>query len=142
FVYRYRDILRELIAQGTTAQEESRAPVEELFGLSVKKETIPENVADEVLSLWRNGSHRMAMGLLYRATLSHLVHDFSFQFEESHTEQECASIVNETEDRALAHFMNTLTSSWQRFAYGHLLPPDDDIYAFCAQWREIFDEQK
>lgn len=140
-VYRYRGILKEIVAQQPKEKVEAPAPVEELFGLSLKKETIPKNVPEQVLSLWREDKHRMAMGLLYRATLSHLVHDYSFRLEESYTEQECAVIVNESEDRALAHFMNALTNSWQRYAYGHLLPQDEDIFAFCDQWREIFDEQ-
>ena len=140
-VYRYRDVLREVFSQVQNEKQTSPPPVEELFGLSVKKETIPKNVPEQVLSLWGEGKHRMAMGLLYRATLSHLVHDFSFQLDESYTEQECANIVNESDNRTLAHFMNTLTNSWQRYAYGHLLPHDDEIDAFCGQWREIFDEQ-
>lgn len=137
-IYHYRDYLKDLIREAGEKKSVKRDTPTVLFGLDVTQESLPENVPEQVKRLWREGSTREAMGLLYRATLSCLIEEYQFQFPESATENECASIVQQSSQSDLKGYVQGLTRIWQRLAYGHRTPADDDVISLCDRWPEIF----
>jgi len=141
-IYRYRETLAQWMPRTSIRSPAQPPPPEILFGLDVAHDSLPVDVAADGLDLWHAGRHRAAMSLLYRATLYHLMHDFSFRFYDSHTETECAAIVAVSSERRVVAYMDTLTHSWQRLAYGHRMPPDSQFRVLCQQWREIFQREK
>jgi len=137
-LYHYRDYIKSLAREISSKTEPVREQPTLLFGLDVTKESLPDNVPDQVMSLWRQGASREALGLLYRATLSGLIHQYDFKFSESATEKECADIVSQSSMNNLDSYMQGLTRIWQRLAYGHRLPDETDVVGLCERWPEMF----
>lgn len=140
-LYHYRDYLKSFATSMKFSKKQPIEAPEVLFGLDVRKESLPENIPQQVLSLWQNGSHRDALGLLYRATLSRLIHQYQFNFSESDTEKECAEIVQRSEFSEVDSYMQRLTRIWQRLAYGHRMPEESDVTSLCQIWPEIFSHE-
>jgi hypothetical protein len=137
-LYYFRDALTS-IGRGRQKPSITASP-DVMFGLDLRKESLPDNVPAEVSQLWRDGKHREAISLLYRATLSSLIHQFSFEFYDGYTEQECATIVQANNTGKLSTYVQRLTSVWQSIAYAHRLPSDGQITELCSEWPSHFDE--
>ncbi len=135
-IYYFRDALASIGRRSRNTTVSATPDV--LFGLDLRKESLPENVPDEVAQLWRAGKHREAVGLLYRATLSGLIYQFAFEFYDGYTELECAAIVRNKEEGALSIYVQRLTSAWQSIAYAHRLPTDNQITELCSEWPDYF----
>ncbi|GAB1259255.1 DUF4129 domain-containing protein [Aurantivibrio plasticivorans] len=146
-IYRYRNGLMAMFRYRPAIQTEQRQEPEVLFGLDVRRDSIPKDVIAQVKQLWLAGQSREAVSLLYRATLSHLIHEFSFEFFDGYTEQECATVVEasvaarETTNthQNLPEYMWKLTRIWQSIAYAHRVPSEDQVIALCRQWPQFFE---
>ncbi|VVM88235.1 hypothetical protein PS645_02636 [Pseudomonas fluorescens] len=138
-VWRYREWLQAFV---------SRRPVEkprlvaqpgprQAFGLDLNRDTLPGDIASSAEQLWQ--SHpREALGLLYRALLSHLLHDHNMPLSAADTESEVLRRVERLQQPALLAFSQALTTHWQNMAYGHQLPPEHMQYELCDGWRALF----
>ena len=109
----------------------------QLFGLESAAEHQRDLVAGEAERLWAE-QPREALGLLYRALLSRLIHDFRLPLKSSHTEGEVLRLVERLERDELSRFSLVLTRHWQNLAYGHRLPPDNLKRGLCEGWRRLF----
>lgn len=141
-VYRILKFYEVLAPKRSRSVNEASMPPEILFGLDIRKDSIPEDVTGQTMLLWNNGKHREAIGLLYRSTLSLLIHRFSFQFYDGHTEQECANIVRQAGNKKLSEYVMQITRSWQQIAYAHKTPLDQQIRMLCNQWNEVSANEK
>ncbi|WP_066960350.1 DUF4129 domain-containing protein [Microbulbifer sp. Q7] len=147
-LWRYRDHLRALLGYRAPEQAAARPHPQTLFGLDVRRESLPEDVTREVLALWQAGHQRDAMGLLYRASLSNLISQFDCAFRDHHTEAECAQLVRDEAGQdprlqpALVHFFSQLTAVWQRQAYAHQPPARAQLESLCTQWQQVFRERE
>ena len=143
-VYRILKYLEVLSPTGKNKNTEadSVAAPDVLFGLDVRKDSIPVNVIEQTMSLWNKGQHREAIGLLYRSTLSLLIHRFLFEFYHGYTEQECSDIVQQSDNKALKEFVVHITSIWQQIAYAHSIPAEQQIKSLCSQWSEVSNNEK
>lgn len=130
-LYRYRVPLSGLANRNREGEAE-RPDV--LFGLDVTPESIPKNVTDQVMQLWQQQQHREALGLLYRAALSHLIEHHDMAFKASHTEAECAALVKRQGIQSLSNYFSQLTHVWRHLAYGHELPEQSVLEQLCKQW--------
>ncbi len=142
FAHRYRDWLREHLPG---ARRESAAPVDVpsvLFGLPVGSESLPDDVIAQVQSHWQDGEHRAALGLLYRATLTHLMELHAVRFQQSSTEGECLELVARTTHREVSDFFFGLTTRWVQLAYGHQVPSEISLEVLCIQWEQLFVDKK
>ncbi len=128
-LYRYRGPLK-----GLMPVKQSLTKPEVLFGLDVTPESLPEDVPAQVMLLWNNNQHREALGLLYRAALSHLIEQYELAFKPSHTEAECAALVKEQGEQSLSQYFEKITAAWCYLAYGHRLPNTELIESLCKTW--------
>ena len=135
-IRRYRGPLSRLVG----AHRKEAAP-EVLFGLDVTPQSLPDDVPGEVMALWLGGSHREALSLLYRASLSRLIDRYELAFRSSHTEAECAALVKARGIDSLSDYFWRLTDVWRRLAYGHQVPAGETVQGLCAGWREELSDE-
>ncbi|WP_374353489.1 hypothetical protein [Chitinimonas sp.] len=115
----------------------------EIAGLDIRPETLPDDVADAARQHWRQGQRREALALLYRATLSRLVHQHAVQIGRAATEQECLQTAEQAQQRgelgsSSVALTRTITALWLGAAYAHHWPLDPEFESACQQWRTEF----
>lgn len=137
--WRYRAWLQAFVSRRPALRSPLIRPApQQLFGLDVSLQTLPADVAASAESLWQT-EPRQALGLLYRALLSRLLHDFHLPLKAADTEGQVLERVRQLQQPALQAFSTTLTLHWQNLAYGHRLPPAHLQQELCNGWRELFD---
>ncbi|WP_271411004.1 DUF4129 domain-containing protein [Pseudomonas sp. Q1-7] len=136
-VWRYRDWISAFAGRLGLPQRHPRETPAVLFGLELAPESLPDDVAGEAERLWAS-QPREALGLLYRALLSRLLHEFRLPLRQSHTEGEVLQLVRNLDNGELEGFSRTLTGHWQNLAYGHRLPADELRQGLCDGWRRLF----
>ncbi len=138
--WRYREWLRTFGARLQRPRKKSTVAPTQLFGLQVAPQSLPDDIAGSVEALWAE-QPREALGLLYRALLSRLLHDHQLPLKSSHTEAEVLQLTLQLQQAELSRFAQVLTRHWQNLAYGHQLPPDNLKRGLCEGWRRLFNTQ-
>ncbi len=139
-VWRYREWLQTFgVRMGLPERHRPVAP-QQLFGLELAPETLPDDVASEADKLWAE-QPRAALGLLYRALLSHLLHEHRLPLKQSHTEGEVLHLVAGLGQPNLEDYSRQLTQHWQALAYGHRLPAESLRQGLCQGWRNLFGQE-
>ena len=93
----------------------------------VTADSLPDDVPAAVRSLWRDGRHRDAMSLLYRASVFALVDRYGVRLPPSATEGACvAAVRNQAAGTQSEHFID-LVDAWVRLAYGARKPSDETV---------------
>jgi hypothetical protein len=139
-LWRYRDWLSTFAGRLRLPQARKHQPPEQLFGLEVAPQSLPADIPGEVERLW-DEQPRAALGLLYRALLSRLLHEQRLPLKSSHTEAEVLQLVQALQQKDLSHFSQVLTRHWQNLAYGHRLPPATLKAGLCGAWRRLFEHE-
>ena len=140
FLYKLIQYLLLNYKAGTAEIEDTEKP-KVLFGLDVTKESLPDDIPTETLNLWRQGHHRQALALLYRASLFHLMESKGIQFEESYTEGECLQAAASFGDILVTDYLKEVTQNWKNLAYGHIVPVSDVVEALCDRWNQVFENE-
>ncbi|MEL4170318.1 MULTISPECIES: DUF4129 domain-containing protein [unclassified Pseudomonas] len=137
-VWHYRDRFQALPSRRATKRPppERPAPVQ-MFGLDIREESLPEDVAASAEQLWSTAP-REALGLLYRALLSRLHHEFGVALKAADTEGQVLHRVEQLQQEHLLAFSRLLTLHWQNVAYGHRPPSPDLQQELCDGWRGLF----
>ena len=138
-LWRYRDWLSTFAGRLRLPQARKYQPPEQLFGLEVAPQSLPADIPGEVERLW-DEQPRAALGLLYRALLSRMLHEQRLPLKSSHTEAEVLQLVQALQQKDLSHFSQALTRHWQNLAYGHRLPPAALKQGLCTAWRRLFEQ--
>ena len=139
FLYRYRG----QIAAFAGSRRFSKAT--EIAGMDIRPESLPDDVAAQAVKLWREGQHRAALALLYRATVSRLVNDNHLQLTQGATEGDClrqalaAQRRQELSNGRMA-VARAITDIWLHAAYANRWPDDGAVISQCAAWRNEFDQ--
>ena len=115
----------------------SKQPVE-LFGLDLRPEQLPENLAVEARRLASEGAFREALSLLYRGALVYLVMQEQLDIPVSATEGECLELVKASRSMGEADYFDTLTGHWLEMAYGHITPEAEPVLSLCDRWQEVY----
>ena len=137
-IWRYRAWLQAFVSCRPALKGKVTRPVpQQAFGLDLSRETLPADIAASAESLWQS-SPREALGLLYRALLSHLLHDYNMALKPADTEGQVLERVEQLQQPALLAFSKNLTGHWQNMAYGHRLPPAHLQQELCDGWRTLF----
>lgn len=92
---------------------------DQLFGLAITPESLPSNILAEFENLWQQDQTRQALSLLYRALLSHLIHQYQLPLKSSHTEGEIVALAQQIDIATVTDFTQHLTKQWLQMAYGH-----------------------
>ena len=138
-VWRYRDWLQAFVSRRPRLSRQLTRPLPpQAFGLDLNRETLPADIAASVDSLWQTNP-REALGLLYRALLSHLLHDYRVPLKPADTEGQVLAYVEHLQQPELLDFSRNLTRHWQNMAYGHRLPSAAVRQQLCDGWRSVFD---
>ena len=138
-VWHYRDWLQTFVSRRKPLHAPGTSPSPtQLFGLDLDPESLAQDIASQVESLWLEHP-REALGLLYRALLSRLLHDFGLPLKSADTEAEVLARVQQLQDPELQNYSQSLTLHWQNIAYGHRVPPAALQQQLCQGWRALFD---
>ena len=113
----------------TPPTEPYRAPAA-LFGMQLAPESLPADVPAKALELLQQGRPREALALLYRGSLSRLVHERGVQLAASHTELEVLAL-------APTPYLQDLVDAWRACAYARRLPARGAIEALAAGYARL-----
>ncbi len=128
------------VRTGRQAAGPERAP-EVLFGMRMTPESLPDDLLAACRDLLDRGRPRQALALLYRGTLSRLIHDRGLAIAASATEVECLHLVRQRRGPDEAACFGRLTSIWLRTAYGHVRPSRQGLEELFTIWSRTFSEQ-
>lgn len=113
------------------------APVE-LFGLEVTEQSLPENLVGVARESARAGATRAALALLYRGALTRLTVVYGAELARGVTERECVEVARDHLPDGGTRYLESLTSTWLRCAYGHYEPDAAGVEALCEGWSSWF----
>lgn len=128
----------ELRRRPGTGAEADEAPPEELFGMSLDPEALPDDVSQVARGLVDSGQLVEALGLLYRGALVHLVRVDGVRLRSSHTEEECLHISMGDIAEERGRYFARLVSHWQLAAYAKRFPDLPEAHHLCESWSEHF----
>ena len=111
-----------------------------MLGLDIRPESLPEDIPVEALNLLGQGAHRSALSLLYRGSLSMLVHQYQLKIPDSATEGECLDLAREALGQQGFAYLVALTQSWRKLAYGHHRPDLQATEQLCHGWKQAYGE--
>jgi hypothetical protein len=111
---------------------------EALFGVDVRPESLPRDVPGQARELIEGGQLTAALGLLYRAALSALVHRSGIRFWSGDTEGDCVRRAEPVLSGSALVYFGELVSSWQQAAYGRKPPARDRAMSLCDGWAAHF----
>lgn len=112
---------------------EAYRPPPALFGMALAPETLPGDVSAAAETLASEGRPRQALALLYRAALSHLVHQRGVQLLASHTESEVLGLA----PRDSRRYLQSLVDAWRACAYARRPPAADVVQALAQEYRAL-----
>ena len=111
-----------------------------LFGLDVRPESLPDDVAAAAERLAREARVREALSLLYRASLVRFM-DGGIEFLQGDTEGDCMRRVEAAETPRRKSYFRRLVTHWEVLAYGHHAVSAEAAVALARAWREQFPPQ-
>ncbi|HEX6691069.1 MAG TPA: hypothetical protein VF110_07985, partial [Burkholderiales bacterium] len=125
--------LARMLPCGREPVPEPYRPPPALFGMELAPETLPADVAGAAAALAREGRLREALGLLYRGTLSVLVHQRGVRLLASHTEAEVLQLSGKE-----TTYLEKLVDAWRLCAYAKRDPSVADIELLAQGYRASF----
>jgi hypothetical protein len=120
-----------MLPRWRAAAPEPYRPPAALFGMDLAPENLPPDVGAAAAALAREGKLREALGLLYRGSLSELVHKRGVQLLASHTEGEAVRL-------AKMPYFGALVDAWQQCAYARRMPPAADVERLANDYQGAF----
>ncbi len=113
-------------------------PPDALFGLDLRPESLPDDVAGVAAALTREGRLREALALLYRGALVKLVHVRHVEIAVSDTEGDCVRRVTAATPSATAQYFARLVGAWQGAAYAGRFPLATEAEQLAQEWAVVF----
>lgn len=113
-------------------------PPEFLFGLDVRPQSLPDDVAAAARAALAAGRVEEALSLLYRGALVVLLHHLQVEFRAGDTEDDCLARVHGRLQFATEDYFHRLLEHWRHVAYARRVPPRPDLEALCSGWEEYF----
>jgi hypothetical protein len=117
---------------------------EAVFGLDIRPESLPADVAAAAWAVWEQGDPAGALGLLYRGALACLVHRDGLEVAASWTEGDCLAVVRRRAgphgSENPAEYFARLTRAWQSTAYAHRPPSREEAKTLCDSWRQHYQQ--
>jgi hypothetical protein len=129
-IHRYRHVFQP---RGSGGNRRKTKQAKVVMGMAVTPESLPEEVSEAALKLWREGRRHEAMSLLYRAAISWMVNRGGVEIAESDTESDCLRRARSAGVRHLDYF-DGLTRQWMGLAYAREEPEDHEVEQLCGNW--------
>jgi hypothetical protein len=107
--------------------------------LDINPNSLPPDVGAAALNLLEAGRTREALSLLYRGSLSRVVHRFAVAVGESFTEGEALRAVVQRLDQPRVQYFSALVALWQRVVYAAEAPPSESVAVLCREFAPTFD---
>lgn len=107
--------------------------------LDINPNSLPTDVGAAALSLLEAGRTREALSLLYRGSLSRVVHRFAVAVGESFTEGEALRAVGQRLDQPRVQYFAALVALWQRVVYAAEAPAPESVAVLCREFAPTFD---
>lgn len=99
--------------------------------LDIRPESLPDRIGATARELWLAGQQEAALSLLYRGTLSRLVHVHAVPIRAASTEGECVHLARRRLDPARGDFVARLVGAWQLAIYGARMPDSASVLTLC-----------
>ena len=107
--------------------------------LDIRPESLPDDVGAAALALWEGGDQRAALALLYRGTLSRLVHVHAVPIRASSTEGECLALARPRLPESSSRYAASLVAVWTAAVYGAQEPAKGTVQALCGEFGAVLD---
>jgi hypothetical protein len=107
--------------------------------LDINPNSLPADVGAAALRLLEAGRAREALSLLYRGSLSRVVHRFAVAVGESFTEGEALRAVGQRLDQPRVQYFAALVALWQRVVYAAEAPDPESVAVLCREFAPTFD---
>jgi hypothetical protein len=107
--------------------------------LDIRPESLPDDVGAAALALWEYGEQRAALALLYRGTLSRLVHVHAVPIRASSTEGECLALARSRLTETSARYARSLVEVWTAAVYGGRQPAAGTMQTLCGEFAAALD---
>ncbi|SMC27080.1 protein of unknown function [Andreprevotia lacus DSM 23236] len=118
---------------------------DEICGLDIRPESLPDDVPAGVRRLWGEGRQRDALALLYRATVSRLAHDHALELHAGDTEGDVLRAGRRAAEaqRLPAQALDAcrdVTEIWSAAAYADQWPVAERLEQVLQRWRSALAE--
>ncbi|MCC6533740.1 MAG: DUF4129 domain-containing protein [Burkholderiales bacterium] len=133
--YLWRELARRQPAG--RSRDRRRAPPEVLFGLDVRPEALPRDLAAAAAAAARTDP-RMALSLLYRGALATLIHRDRLAIEGGATEADCLRRVESACSNERVEYFARLVRCWSQIAYGSRALDPALVQRLCVEWPRHF----
>jgi hypothetical protein len=120
------------------SKDKKRAIPAVISGMDIRPESLPDDVAATAKQLWQQGDYREAMSLLYRGTVSSLVHAYEVELSEGATEGDVLIAAQSRLQTETHDYLDNITRSWQSIAYAHRPPEDARALSLFDHWQQHF----
>lgn len=108
-----------------------------LFGLDVRPESLPADVAAAAAALAKEGRTREALSLLYRGALVRFL-DQGMELLRGDTEGDCLRKVERNARDTTRLYFRRLVTAWQSLAYGHRTVGTEAVVELASDWGREF----
>lgn len=99
--------------------------------LDIRPQSLPDSIGEAARKLWLRGEQREALSLLYRGTLSRLVHGHAVPIRAASTEGECVQLAQGHVNAECGRFVGDLVQAWQLAVYGARMPESATVMSLC-----------
>ena len=110
------------------------AAAKSVMGLDVTPESLPDDIVSAARAKWEEGDFHGALSLLYRGSLSWLMHHAALPVRDSDTEGDCLRHTLALPDSPSRGYFEKLTVQWIAAAYGSRAPANDIMRALFHDW--------
>jgi len=113
-------------------------PPDILFGLDIRPESLPADIAAASQQLWATGQQRAALSLLYRGALMRLTRHDQLPISDSATEGEILQLARQHLGGQRIAWLTAVTQAWQELAYAHRVPAAARVEPLFDGWTQHF----
>ena len=124
--------LARMLPRGREPLGDAYRPPASLFGMDIAPDKLPADVGAAAAQLARAGRLREALSLLYRGSLSDLVHRRGVELLASHTELEALELARKRLDPDRSAYLQTLVRTWRECAYSRRAPGGAEVEHLAA----------
>ncbi len=123
---------RWMRARGESQQDRKLAALpSHVRDLDIRPQSLPDSIGEAARKLWLRGEQREALSLLYRGTLSRLVHGHAVPIRAASTEGECVRLAQGHVNAECGRYVGDLVQAWQLAVYGARMPESATVMALC-----------